>query len=910
MFQRIWQQFLKLWRRIKQVFIKSPPPPPTPTTPPPSSSECEQKFMELLEGVANGWSRGTIQGFFIGTKIKNADWENWLQAFGERLLASPELNLELGGRLLRLGEANYGKISEMAGKIGRELLARNQQGLNSQSIATEREVNQEAVELFNQSAERYYAGDFAGAIALCEQAIEIQPNYAAAWSCKGSALNNLGRYIEAISAYDKAIEIDPNYQNAWNGKGNVLCDNLGRYDEAIAAYDKAREIEPKDFHAWYNKGNALSDLGRNIEAIAAFDQALEIDPNDHLAWNNKGAPLKNLGRNIEEIAAYEKALEISKNQCWQAWANRGWAFFDSGRYLEAIHNWDEGLKKYDSSNRDYSLACGKLHHKKGNAHYKYGKQTTTYFEYFHKAKASYEQACQFLKSPLIPETYLEVLQDLITVCRSLEDPKTNEYLDEATNRLENLILAADTPPEKKLKLTRKFAGLYQLGVDKIVASGDKVKALEIAEKRKNSCLKWMQQGWQQPPESPNFSQMQELLKKDSQTAIIYWHLSPVSLTTFIIRHERDIQIIATTLYPFSFFPGQSQSLGKWLQDWKSQYESYRKTKEKSAQEKSTIVGNHQWQDNLETCLEELQKLLNIERISQEYLTGITQLILIPHRDLHLLPLHHLFKQPNLTITYLPSAQIGIKLSTVKIAATTLLSVENPRGDMLYATIESGVINQKYQEKNQHLKSKTATRDSVINALKQSADIFHFTGHGAHNLKQPRASALLLANNELLTLADIFEIDFSCYSVICLSACETGLTSAEDLIDEYVGLASGFLAKGANYVVSTLWKVNEISAALLMIQFHGYLKDDAPPVALKKAQNWLRTVTYNDLIKWYEKLMEPLEENRHENCWGNLRSAANNIPQEAVTMGLGMSHSPYSHPYHWAGFTITGNAASN
>ncbi|MDB9514612.1 hypothetical protein PN499_25765 [Kamptonema animale CS-326] len=80
MFQRIWQQFLKLWRRIKQVFSKSPPPPPIPPPPPPSSSECEQKFMELLEGVANGWSRGTIQGFCIGTKIKNADWENWLQA--------------------------------------------------------------------------------------------------------------------------------------------------------------------------------------------------------------------------------------------------------------------------------------------------------------------------------------------------------------------------------------------------------------------------------------------------------------------------------------------------------------------------------------------------------------------------------------------------------------------------------------------------------------------------------------------------------------------------------------------------------------------------------------------------------------------------------------------------------------
>jgi hypothetical protein len=122
MFQRIWQQLLYLWRRIKQVFIKSPLPPPPPKTPPPSFGECEQKFMELLEGVANGWSRGKIKGFLIATNIKIADWENWLQEFRERLLASPTPNVELGSRLVLLGDAsgnvlNTGKVSKMPIKI-------------------------------------------------------------------------------------------------------------------------------------------------------------------------------------------------------------------------------------------------------------------------------------------------------------------------------------------------------------------------------------------------------------------------------------------------------------------------------------------------------------------------------------------------------------------------------------------------------------------------------------------------------------------------------------------------------------------------------------------------------------------------------------------------------------------------
>jgi hypothetical protein len=164
----------------------------------------------------------------------------------------------------------------------------------------------------------------------------------------------------------------------------------------------------------------------------------------------------------------------------------------------------------------------------------HGKQTATYWESFHKAKASYEQAREFLKSPLIRETYLEVMQGLITVCRSLGDPKTSEYLTEATTVLENLILDNETHPEIKLRLQRKFAGLYQLEVDTLVESGDKVKALEKAEARKNFCLQWMRAGWQNRTESPTYPQIRDLLANNTETAIIYWHLSPVSLTAFII----------------------------------------------------------------------------------------------------------------------------------------------------------------------------------------------------------------------------------------------------------------------------------------------------------------------------------------------------------------------------------------
>nr|MDJ0632476.1 CHAT domain-containing protein [Xenococcaceae cyanobacterium MO_188.B29] len=73
----------------------------------------------------------------------------------------------------------------------------------------------------------------------------------------------------------------------------------------------------------------------------------------------------------------------------------------------------------------------------------------------------------------------------------------------------------------------------------------------------------------------------------------------------------------------------------------------------------------------------------------------------------------------------------------------------------------------------------------------------------------------------------------------LSACETGLTDFRSLTDEYIGLPSGFLYAGSPNVVSSLWAVNDLSTAFLMIKLYQNLQDkdfhDSVPIALNQAQ---------------------------------------------------------------------------
>ncbi len=138
MLNKIWQ-FLK--QLIQRLLGTTPPPPPPPAPRPTlTDAEYESKFMEILEGVNAGWSRGDVAGFLIAKRLKDGELAAWLRRFGSRLFeegghgegghggtaptdAVASLQ-ELGRRLELLGRIGSGELSQVAGDIGREILTR------------------------------------------------------------------------------------------------------------------------------------------------------------------------------------------------------------------------------------------------------------------------------------------------------------------------------------------------------------------------------------------------------------------------------------------------------------------------------------------------------------------------------------------------------------------------------------------------------------------------------------------------------------------------------------------------------------------------------------------------------------------------------------------------------------------
>jgi CHAT domain-containing protein len=338
----------------------------------------------------------------------------------------------------------------------------------------------------------------------------------------------------------------------------------------------------------------------------------------------------------------------------------------------------------------------------------------------------------------------------------------------------------------------------------------------------------------------------------------------------------------------------------WIETWKKDYQKYRQgtrqqneeTRRDTQETLDSSAEPNKWRDEMPKRLEKLAEILNIEGLLP-HIQGVSQLILIPHRDLHLLPLHALFPD-DFTITYLPSIKVGLDRKTPK-PNTSLLSVENPTNDLRFAPLESELICKLYP-KNQRLTKSAATKTAVKTALSQGFGIFHFAGHSEHNLNQPAQSALILANKERLTLKDILELDLSHYNFVGLSGCETNFTSKIGLIEEFVGLASGFVAAGANNVVGSLWNVSDRATAYFMRKFHEILiaSDTDVPSALKQAQYLLRNVTKKELEEWETTLPSPLSQER------SLR-----MPVQKPDGETDANAKPFESPYYWAAFCAIG-----
>ena len=156
-------------------------------------------------------------------------------------------------------------------------------------------------------------GGLTEAIAQCEAALRIRPNYAEAHNNLGSAWAQVpDRLADAIAEFREALALKPQFAEAHFNLANAMARIPGRQIEATAEYEAALGIRPAYLEAHMNLGTVLSRTpDRMPDAIAEYRAALGLNPNLAEAHNNLGSALAQLpGRLPDAIAEYRAALEI------------------------------------------------------------------------------------------------------------------------------------------------------------------------------------------------------------------------------------------------------------------------------------------------------------------------------------------------------------------------------------------------------------------------------------------------------------------------------------------------------------------------------------------------------------------------------------------------------------------------
>ncbi|MGM0425621.1 MAG: tetratricopeptide repeat protein [Thermodesulfobacteriota bacterium] len=213
------------------------------------------------------------------------------------------------------------------------------------------------------------------------------------------------------------------------------------------------------------------------------------------------------------------------------------------------------------------------------------------------------------------------------------------------------------------------------------------------------------------------------------------------------------------------------------------------------------------------------------------LESVNTLGIVPHDALHHLSLATLYDGKNhmadrFALFYLPSASV-LKYTrqrrspekSVNVLAIGNPDLKNPALELPFAEHEVASIGWNFPQITV-LTGDKATESWVVRHMGDFG-VVHMASHGEFDPINPLFSAIKLAkapqDDGELEAAEIFGLRLRA-DLVMLSACQTGLgkvTAGDDVI----GLNRAFLYAGTHAIISSLWRVSDISTAMLVKQFY-------------------------------------------------------------------------------------------
>jgi tetratricopeptide (TPR) repeat protein len=150
---------------------------------------------------------------------------------------------------------------------------------SSQNDRSTNENKTQAKHLVQQADELAMKNDFAGSLALLNQAIAMDPTYAATYSQLAKLYYSAGDIEKASDAIAQALAREPYHPEYLYVQGKIL-ERQSKFDDALAAFQKTTLVNPKESDAYFEMGAIYQQRGDRPNALAAYKKAVELSPDD------------------------------------------------------------------------------------------------------------------------------------------------------------------------------------------------------------------------------------------------------------------------------------------------------------------------------------------------------------------------------------------------------------------------------------------------------------------------------------------------------------------------------------------------------------------------------------------------------------------------------------------------------
>jgi Capsular polysaccharide biosynthesis protein len=184
--------------------------------------------------------------------------------------------------------------------------------------------------------------EFDEAVAVCEQALKLQPRFLPTYSTLGLAKQLQGKLDEAKFWYTKALNLKPDWAEVHANLGTVYVQQQ-QWQEALQSYQNSLNFKPNQARVYQHLYTVLINLNQPEEATNAWYQALILEPQSVVPqeYIDFGKTLIEKGKLDQAVELYRKGVEI--------YPSLPQSHYEFGEALSRKQQWQEAIVAYNQA---------------------------------------------------------------------------------------------------------------------------------------------------------------------------------------------------------------------------------------------------------------------------------------------------------------------------------------------------------------------------------------------------------------------------------------------------------------------------------------------------------------------------------------------------------------------------------